>query len=290
MLRENDIPVSGKYCGFNLNRDVLEKMINNIDKWKLTMGPRGVQLALSLYKPVQALLNAAQSCIQESYAEPALKKRALDALQDSKRAIDVACKTLSLDLEDGLKQNHLHFTTEIDIYGPIAKEMKEVYARAQDQREVGTGEGLYGRQRKTLRKYMVDPSKADRVRPWIKELTPTMETLENDIVREQKDIWSTHCDTFIAEVNTQLLTFHKITEDLLKNAAYMIREHRNVRLLLKKLLVDFDKSLARFRAASLAWNYSPSGRRPSWIAVTGTSGLSLPLLAQPRLRQIRRPL
>lgn len=243
MVREKGIPVNGKYYGRNLNTDILEAMLKYIDRWCATMQRRAEQLANGVNSPVRTLLTETELSINISSADPALKETAIDALRDTLRSTETAYTVLLASLLQSLRANHLHFTTEIDIHGPIALEMNPIYESSQDRRNIGYGTGIYKRQRETIVTTIIDPPKRSRSQPWIKELNPLLTTLENSIESQQKQHWESNCDTYITHVAAHLTGFHKITEDLLKNAAYTTQEHQKAQKLIKELLVDFDENL-----------------------------------------------
>jgi hypothetical protein len=88
------------------------------------------EFAEHLDKPSLDLLAVVPTNIEALKADPALKLRALEALNDAQRRIATARDTLLVELEDSLRDTRIHFTTEIDYSCPIAKEMKPVYELA----------------------------------------------------------------------------------------------------------------------------------------------------------------
>ncbi|KAH7351394.1 hypothetical protein BKA66DRAFT_575614 [Pyrenochaeta sp. MPI-SDFR-AT-0127] len=257
MLRENGIPVNGKYYGYNLNRDILSTIVGYIDKWHTVMHHQAEQLSNSLKQPVQFFLAETEASINRSSADPTLKERVIEALEDTLEAMELAYDTLLAGLLQSLKETHLHYTTEIDIYSPIAQKMKAIYARAQDRRNVQFGKGTYERQRKTIVTFIIDPRRATHSHPCIGKLSPLLKILRNGIVSEQRHAWKKNCDDFITDVAVQLNDFCKITEDLLKNTAYKTQEHKKARELVKKLLVDFDKTLTEIQCRFTGMELQP---------------------------------
>lgn len=245
MLRENGIPTDGVYFDLNrnLNKDILGKIMNYMDKWNKTMSSRVDELAVSLDGPVQALLATIRVRISDASAEPALKESAGDALFDASQNIATAYNKLATNLQDSLRQTYIQFTSEIDIHCPIARAMKPVYERVQDPRNVGVGKGIYKRQRQFMRVSIVHPQQPDRHHEWLQPLQPLFDTLREQVIAKQTEDWTGNCNTFIEEVDAQLQNFLKITSDLLKKDTHVSQEHRNARRLLKKLLEDFDASL-----------------------------------------------
>ncbi|KAF1940545.1 P-loop containing nucleoside triphosphate hydrolase protein [Clathrospora elynae] len=235
MIRERGIPVNGKYSGRNLNADLVTPMKKCIKQWHDKMSPRVQQLARRLNRPIFDILRSIAASIEASSADPALKVRALEALEDARRRIATARNTFTLELEKSLRENRIHFTTEIDIKCPIAKQMKPVYELAKGL----TGRGVMERQRKSI----ADSTTPDGDNPNTNHTYPLVEVIEDKLVRRQKKGWNTCCDTFIAEVIAQLNDFSLATERLLIDDAYMTEEHKRVRDQLKGLLVEFDRSL-----------------------------------------------
>jgi hypothetical protein len=78
-------------------------------------------------------MQAIQLRIESSSAVPALKERAKESLADASQGVEEARVTLLEILLDTLGENHLRYTSEVDIMCPIAKEMQPRYERAQEE-------------------------------------------------------------------------------------------------------------------------------------------------------------
>jgi hypothetical protein len=94
MLRENGIPIDGKYCGRNLNEELLETMIQYIHNWNTKMTTRAEQLAQRLHKLIQDLLEGIRLRIETSNAVQALKNRASEALAEALQGVEEARASL----------------------------------------------------------------------------------------------------------------------------------------------------------------------------------------------------
>ncbi len=236
MLREHGMPATGKYKDRNLNDDINNQIKQHVERWHRKMKPKAGRLGESLDNQVQSLLKNISSCIRNSSADPALKVGAIEALEDASNRIQTELDTLLTELDTKLGENHLRFTTEIDIKCPIAKEMHPVYILAQS---VQNGIGVYDRQRNSIVKAIVP----DEQRPRLKLSHPLIKNLGNQLVHRQKELWKDCCSDFTREAMDQIQDFSDTVERLLVDEAYMTQEHRNAREQLKKLLVEFDKSL-----------------------------------------------
>jgi hypothetical protein len=244
MLRENGIPVDGKYYGRNLNEELLGTMLRYINNWNIKMTAQAEKLVQLLNTPVRDFMQAIQLRIESSSAVPALKERAKEALADASQGVEEARVILLESLLDTLGENHLRYTSEVDILCPIAQEMQPRYERAQEERFVGAGgKGIYQKQRNVLRETVSNPSRHySRLQP-IERMRPLLKNLKEQLMGRQHELWKANCTTFIEAADTQLQEFSRIAAELLMNAAYQTEEHRKARELLQRLLVDFDRSL-----------------------------------------------
>jgi hypothetical protein len=244
MLRENGIPVDGKYCGRNLNEELLGVMLQYINNWNTKMIARAEKLMQLLNTPVHEFTQAILLRIDTSSAVLALKERAKEALADASQGIEEARVILLETLLDTLGENHLRYTSEVDILCPIAKEMQPRYERAQEERFVGAGgKGAYQRQRNVLHESILNPARHySRLMP-IERMYSLVKNLKEQLMGRQHELWKANCNTFIKAVDIHLREFSRIAGELLMNAAYQTEEHRKARELLQKLLVDFDRSL-----------------------------------------------
>ncbi|RAR11801.1 hypothetical protein DDE83_004398 [Stemphylium lycopersici] len=235
MLRERGIPVNGKFKGRNLNADIVTTMENHIDQWEDEMLSKLDRVVESLDAPILKLSSTIANNIKLSNCEAALKLRALEALEDAKRRIASARDTLSEELSDSLQDTRVNFTTEMDIFCPIAKAMKLVYELAQSK----SGTGAMEQQRKCI----ADCITPDPENPKLKPSHPLAKTIENKLVKSQRKWWNVHCGVYIADVVRHLEDFSLTTERLLIDDAYLTEGHRRARMELKKVLADFDKGL-----------------------------------------------
>ncbi|KAF1850656.1 uncharacterized protein K460DRAFT_412323 [Cucurbitaria berberidis CBS 394.84] len=236
MLRENGIPVDGKFCGRNLNDDILGTLKGYIKQWHNKMQPRAEQLSRRLYRPVQDLFTGIERSINRTSAHPALKRDAIEALTDASDETRTAYDIMALELGKSLRENYLWFTTEIDIYCPIAREMNPVYNQALG---VVGGRGSYDRQRNKILESILPNAE----NPDTELFCPLIKNLEMQLMSRQKDVWKVPCDTFITEAIAQLNDFSHIAEQLLMDDAYATEQHKEARKELTRLLVDFDKRL-----------------------------------------------
>jgi hypothetical protein len=210
-------------------------MKSSIQAWYDNMVPRVEQFAQHLDKPILSLLATIAANIDASKADPALKLRALEALEDAQRRIATARDTLLTDLEDSLRETRIHFTTEIDISCPVATVMKPVYELATTL----SGAGIMERQRQSI----ANSTTSNEEDPKAKVLCSLAKKIEGKLVKEQKKAWNTTCGVFIGEVIRHIDDFSLITEHLLIDNAYMTDEHRRARIELKGLLKEFDAAL-----------------------------------------------
>ncbi|CAA9960449.1 Dynamin N domain containing protein [Pyrenophora teres f. maculata] len=235
MLRENGIPMNGKYSGRNMNHELLGTMKAYHDNWYNIMNTKVIGFASSLHRAVKELLQSTRLAITKSSAHGDLKRRATEELVLVQQWIEKIYGTLITSLHVSLGETHVRFTTEIDIYCPIATEMKPRYTRAQDENLIGNGNGTYARQRMVLQQYIINPPGAV-LRPLLKQIGEKMQT-------QQQEVWKTNCDTFIADTLEKVEDFSNTAEQLLSNPSYTSTEHRQARGKLRKLLIEFDISL-----------------------------------------------
>ena len=243
MLRENGIPINGVFLGHNLNEDVSGPVSQPLEDWTQRMTEIAEALGRSLNQPIQILLAAIQLQIHTCTAVPELMDATAEALQDVASSIESAHETLSTDLDNSLIENHLRFTTEMDVECPIAQAMKPSYKRALDPAFVKSGKGIYKRQKTTLQDSMLNPKRhAVRLKP-DERIEPLVDTLKVQIMSCQRDLWKKDCTAFITRVIEELEGFSQTMEELLMDAEFMNPEHQEARAKLENLLVYFDESL-----------------------------------------------
>jgi hypothetical protein len=249
MLKENGIPVNGKYFGRNLNEDVLSPLEPPINDWAEMMEQRAETLASSVRQPIQEFLNTNRACIDTCTAEPLLKDAAAEALEDTRNSIESAYDTFLEGVQSSLDENHLRYTTEMDVKCPIARAMKPSYQRAMEPRFTGTGKGIYNRQRKFLSESMLTPSyHYPKLRREEARIKPLIDDLKEQLVSRQRDLWKSDCMKFIAEAIGHLEGFSQTTEELLMEEDFMSEAYKEAREVLRKLLIQFDRNLAEIRA------------------------------------------
>ena len=246
MLAENGIPVNGKYLGHNMNHDLLTVMKMYIDKWYNSLDETIGDFTRRLHRVVENLLERTKLAIGRSSAPSALRVKARVELSSVKQRIKAAKDTLLASLHLSLGETHLNFTTEIDKSCPIAVEMKACYARALDRTVVKSGEGIYNRQRNILQTSMIEG--ADHCATPGGTLRPLLESIAKKVQAQQKEVWRTHCEMFVASTIEQLEGFSNTAEQLLMNPSYVTGRHKRARGELRKLLSDFDISLASLQS------------------------------------------
>jgi len=289
MLRENGIPVNGKYYGHNLNDELLAKFFAEIERWFNTMLSRVEQLAQHLNTFVRKFTARIEDSINRSSAEAALKERAIEALRYSSEQTQKAYSTLVLQLRQTLIGNYRHFTTEEDIYCPIAKEMKPVYEHAQT---IEQGSGVYERSRVEILKLIL-PKEPGRGTKGHGPTYPVLENIRSQVVDRQKDAWNASCNTFTAAAIKNLEEFAHTSEQLLKNAAYMTEQHREARVELQKLLVGFNTKLENLQGHFTTREEGRAGKRvkhePTNDAPSAQASASTPEPDPQSAMVVRRP-
>jgi hypothetical protein len=235
MLRENGIPVSGKYQGYNMNSDLLGAMENYIDEWYNNSSLKVIEFAHGMRTPTGSFLQRTMPTIKKSTVDPVLKRKVTEELDSVRRRIDKLYSTLLAGLSSSLAKTHLHFTTEIDISCPIAMEMKVCYDYALNPGLVCPGPGSYIRRRHVLCESIVNP-------PGI-ALRPLVKKIGERIQVQQQENWKRDCDTFISDTVNQLDGFSKTAEQLLMDPSYVTARHGQARHELKRLLTVFDHEL-----------------------------------------------
>ncbi|RMZ70013.1 nuclear gtpase slip-gc-like [Pyrenophora seminiperda CCB06] len=235
MLREHGIPINGKYSGRNMNQEILNTMETYYGMWKDSMCTKADDFALPLHEEVDTLLQETRLAIENSSADPALKERAEEERAGAQEVIEHSHDTLLESLGESIRDTHLDFTTEIDISCPIATEMEMCYKRAQDRNLIGSGRGIYNRQRMVLQESIIDPPR--------KVFHPLLERIATKMQTKLKEAWKIACETFITDALEEMGDFSNTAEQLLMNAAYATAEHKQARGKLRELLTEFDASL-----------------------------------------------
>ncbi|KAL5114634.1 hypothetical protein ACEQ8H_007479 [Pleosporales sp. CAS-2024a] len=251
MLRENGVPCSGAYHdqGRNLNEDILGTVEPSLEEWfdNMTFGIDGI--AEELQKLAEDFVDTVRRNIDICTTTPDLKDAAVEALDEVSESIHIAYDKLLSDLSSSLEENHLRFTTEIDIECPIAQAMKPSYNRALDERFVKDGKGVYNRQRRVLQTSMLKPKKHYfKLGKQEERIKPLLDTLKSRLMSRQQEMWKTDCATFTDAVIDHLVEFSVTTEELLVDATFMAQGHQEARAELKKLLVFFDEKLEEVQA------------------------------------------
>lgn len=262
MLKENGIPINGKMVGRNLNQEILRSMFGYIKTWHIAMSTCTEGLSARLNEPVQDLLGCLKVHLGISKIEPELRRRANDALDTTKRRIDMATVDLKTKLDMKLRENFLLFTTEVNVKCPIAVAMKPIYHSA--LAKVG-GQGAYRRARKQLIRRLTVSNKIHRNLPDI---------MANQIMNALKTSWEQCCREYATEAMTLLEGFQQITDDLLDSQGFIKAENRTLRDQLRPLLPGFESSLALLKKEFPNIEHTPgSGKRKrTEVEDTGASG------------------
>jgi hypothetical protein len=246
ILRENGNPVSGVYHekGRNLNEDVLGTVEKTVDDWAERMIESMEEFAQKLYQSILDMLSLTRTNLNICTSTPELKDAAVEALDGMSEDMQATYDTFLDNLKGVLDENHLRFTTEMDIECPIAQIMKPSYERALDTRFATGGRGVYNRQRKVLKTPMLKPKKHYfKLNKKEKRIEPLLDTLKDKIMTRRRELWHETCTEFIDDAIAHLDEFSQTTKDLLMDANFMSESHQKARAELQKLLVAFDDSL-----------------------------------------------
>jgi hypothetical protein len=139
---------------------------------------------------------------------------------------------LSAALTSTLRENYLHFTTEINIECPFAQELKPVYQNTFQQQG---GNGAYARKRNYLSQAITYESS--------RTTATFVERMEAQIIKRQVDAWSQCCDNFVKEVIALLEEYERITQELLDNEAHTSPEFSHAQEQLRAALPLFEQRL-----------------------------------------------
>jgi hypothetical protein len=252
MMKENGIPVNGKYYGHNLNVDMSVLMHPNIKHWRAKLEFAMQEIASCLLKLVQTFETSIRASIERSSASPELKARATDAIQYSSEKTRASHATLLLALEQCLRNTYLHFTTEEDIHCPVARGMKPVFEHTQAIRQ---GPGVYERTRSDIRESILPRRRG------VKPPHPLLDNIQDQLIRHHTDSWKACCDTFIAAAIANLEEFAHTSEMLLKNAAYMTDMHTEARNEVSKVLSGFKIRLKHIQDIFNTTEGEPAGKK-----------------------------
>ena len=243
MLRENGIPINGVLLGRNFNEDVSQALSPLVVDWSTAMSDRVEGLAQRMYRPIQAALAEIQLAVHECTAVPELMDATIDTLADVSSTIEETYEKFMDDLRDTLSENRLKYTTESDVECPVAKSMKPSCQRALNPTFVRTGQGIFRRQKIVLQDSIFTPSKHGVRLTKPERIGPLVDSLKDQIVSSQHQVWTNDCTKFITSVVEELEGFLGTTQELLMDAEFMTPEHQAARKELERLLVYFDESL-----------------------------------------------
>lgn len=187
--------------------------------------------------PIQILFEDIQMRLTTASSDPKIKIMALDAQKKLAKRIAVARTKLQKELEESLRTNQVHFTTEDDIKCPVAREMKTAYARINMMRmeeRPNIRHGIYKDQRAELIRAV---SKAND------DVAALIDVICEKIKIRQCKKWRLIIDDFIAEINSLFEAFARAMAELLEDEEQDSGEHGLVRSELAERLCVFSKEL-----------------------------------------------
>ncbi|KAG9203275.1 hypothetical protein G6514_002928 [Epicoccum nigrum] len=234
MLKENGIPNDGKGLGRKLNNDILNTMVELIDKWNVSMQGKAHDIAERLDEPSKAVLKALREHVQASEGNREVTNR-VSALRDTTiRRSGISYGKLSVQLLKDLREIHLRYSTEVNVKCPIAMEMIDVYRTVVLGQLGQPGPGSYNRQRTHLLKFLTTPDCEGRTLPKV---------IGQKIFRAQVESWKQCCQRYADEVMGLLEGFRQTIEDMFNNGQKLTEEHRNIRKMLECRLANFERQL-----------------------------------------------
>jgi hypothetical protein len=158
MLREDGIPLNGKAAGKNLNQEIHEPIEPDVWTWKERMLSQADDLAVQFVAPVEALLKATRNDLNASSGDPLLKQSVMNALHITMGRIENSLDTLKADLLSDIHETVFKFTTETNIYCPVASIMKPLYQYTLQRRQTLKRKPIYLPMREELYKETVESS------------------------------------------------------------------------------------------------------------------------------------
>ncbi|KAH8725683.1 hypothetical protein GQ44DRAFT_652378 [Phaeosphaeriaceae sp. PMI808] len=237
MLKVQGIPMRGRYHGCNLNDDILKQFEEHVTRWYNKLRSMIEELVQCLGGPVFDLLKAIDSSITQSTADGDLRRDADKSLEYAIKQTQKALNTLSKELGNALHENQLYFTTEDDIYCPVAKEMIPVYDRALTAEK---GRGVYHRTREEIIRSIMP----DETTPHQNPMFPILERIEAQMMTRQRAIWKKQCENFVEAACGNLWQFARASDNLLLHAAHATEQHQKARDELRVRLEEFKLNLA----------------------------------------------
>jgi hypothetical protein len=234
MLRENGIPVDGVAHGRNLNMEILQTMVVYIQRWNNNMLPRTEDVAVCLDASIQVLLRRLSEHLDASSGDPDLKTAAIEALKNTSQRISVAYETLNALLQSSLKDTYFKYTTETNVYSPVAQIMRPMYRNTLHHGCLCPGKGRFRRMTNYL-----DQAAAPN-HPGVS--VPSK--LAKNMTNEHMALWKQACDTFATEAIRQLEDLAQVTQNLVDRDFYATAEHVKFREQLERLLLTFETRLS----------------------------------------------
>jgi hypothetical protein len=92
-----------------------------IQRLNNNMLPRTEGLAVCLDASIQVVLRRLSEHLDASSGDPDLETAAIEALMNTSQRISVAYETLNALLQSSLKDTYFKYTTETNVYSPVAK-------------------------------------------------------------------------------------------------------------------------------------------------------------------------
>ncbi|KAF3041863.1 hypothetical protein E8E12_001591 [Didymella heteroderae] len=241
LLRNNGFATHGKCKSKNLNNELLQTYKDTIKKWRYRTMPKGKNVSIQLNAPVKATLREIGLRLQEASSDPELKRLVGDALKKLTRRIEQVKANLQEQLNAAVMENYRYFTTEDDIKCPIARELKNAYARINvirmDERPKHR-RGIYKQQRAELINTVTDENDGK---------PPLVDAISAQVKTRQCELWQAVEEEFIASVLDHFDEFAQALAELLENETYMLEAHRVIREQLAHQLVGFSKDLQTVR-------------------------------------------
>jgi hypothetical protein len=248
VLRDHGIPVRGKALGKNLNQEIHQPMEPYVQTWKEHVLPRANEIANELTALVHSLLGNIDDRLSASSGDPLLKQSALTELENTMGRIENAIEVLKTTLLDGVQDTTFTYTTETNIYSPVARIMKPIYQQTLFQRQVHQGGPVY----LPMRYYLYKATVSSEVS------VPVLSKFKDSLQSYQINLWKKACEEFSLQALTHINDFAQVTKNLVDREFYATPEHESFRAQLNEVMPEFEKSLA---AIQTQFSKIESGRR-----------------------------
>jgi hypothetical protein len=232
VLRDHGIPVRGKAVGTNLNLEIFQPMESYVASWKDHMSSQLDSLAAELVAPIQSLLTSISDRLSTSSGDPLLKETAMNELGFTKDRVNNTSKDLTETLIGNIQETVFMFTTETNIYSPVARIMKPVYQETLFQRQIHQRNRVYLPMRKYLHKATIGSK------------TTVFDKFIAHLESHQIHHWKRACEESSLRALADVSHYAQVTKSLVDREFYATPAHKIFRTQLGQVIPGFERNLS----------------------------------------------